>query len=89
MMRDFYLEQTRSTVHEDWDDSVTKSILEEKLQVTRVSYRIYYSKDNLTRRIFIFRPYCTDTENAIMLGLGFVIANPGDSDNIPESGVES
>ena len=90
MMKDFYYEQTRRSVTEDWDDAITMSMLADKLNVTRVSYRIYYAKDNLTRRIFVHRgwPNCTPTEIEALLGLGFVFAQPGDTDNIPDQPVE-
>ena len=88
MMQDFYLEQRRDAINEDWDDSVTAPILAEKLKVDRVPYRIYYSKDNLTRRIFLFRPHCNEFEIETLTGLGFVFANPGDSENIPDQPVD-
>ena len=61
-MKDFYFEQTRETVTEEWSDTNLGEILREKFNVPRISYRIYYSKDNLTRRIFIFRGNCTEFE---------------------------
>ena len=88
MMKDFYYEQTRSSVTEDWGDEITMSILADKLNVPRVSYRIYYAKDNLTRRIFIFRGNCTEFEMETLLGLGFVFAQDGDTENIPNMPVE-
>ena len=88
MMRDFYLEQTRLSINEDWDGSVTVMTLAEKLKVVQVPYRIYYSKDNLTRRIFLFRPHCNEFEIETLTGLGFVFANPGDSENIPDQPVD-
>jgi len=87
-MQDFYYEKTRSSVKEDWPESFNGLDLATVLNVERVSYRIYYSKDNLTVRVFIFRPRCTQAEEKIMLGLGFVVANDGDSDNIPDQLVE-
>ena len=88
MMRDFYLEQTRLSINEDWDDSVNSKILEEKLKVDRVPYRIYYSNDKLTRRIFIFRPQCNEFEIQTLTSLGFVFAKEGDTENIPDQPVE-
>ena len=89
MMKDFYYEQTRRSVTEDWDDAITMSMLADKLNVTRVSYRIYYAKDNLTRRIFIFRGNCTEFEIKALLGLGFVFADVENGDaNIPNQPVE-
>ena len=87
-MKDFYYEQTRSSDTEDWGDEVTGSMLADKFNVPRVSYRIYYSKDNLTRRIFIFRGNCTEFEMETLLGLGFVFAKDGDTENIPDQLVE-
>ena len=89
MMKDFYYEQTRRSITEDWDDAVTMSMLADKLTVPRVSYRIYYAKDNLTRRIFIFRGNCTEFEIKELLGLGFVFADVENGDaNIPDQPVE-
>ena len=87
-MRDFYFEQTRESVADEWSQGVTIAELEQRLAVVRVSYRIYYSKDNLTRRLFVFRPGCTPPEINTMLGMGFVIANDSDSNNIPDQPVE-
>lgn len=87
-MKDFYYEQTRSSVTEDWGDEITMSILADKLNVPRVSYRIYYAKDDLTRRIFIFRGNCTEFEMETLLGLGFVVAQDGDTENIPDMIIE-
>ena len=87
-MKDFMYEQQRESITEDWGDEISLAILSEKLNVPRVSYRIYYSKDNLTRRIFIFRGSCTKAETEIMLGLGFTFAKDGDTENIPDQSVE-
>ena len=87
-MQDFYFEQTRESVADEWSQGVTIAELEQRLATVRVSYRVYYSKDNLTRRLFIFRPRCTWDEQKIMLDLGFVVAADGDSDNIPNQPVE-
>ncbi len=87
-MQDFYFEQTRESVADEWSQGVTIAELEQRLKAVRVSYRVYYSKDNLTRRLFIFRPHCTPPETDTMLSLGFVIANDGDSNNIPDQPVE-
>ena len=87
-MTDFYFEQTRESVADEWSQGVTIAELEQRLATVRVSYRVYYSKDNLTRRLFIFRPRCTWDEQKIMLDLGFVVAADGDSDNIPNQPVE-
>jgi hypothetical protein len=73
-MQDFYFEKTRASVDDDWPESFNGVDLAKALNVERVSYRIYYSKDNLTCRLFVFRPYCTPTEMETMLGLGFVHA---------------
>ena len=87
-MKDFYYEQTRSSVTEDWGDEITVSMLADKFNVPRVSYRIYYAKDNLTRRIFIFRGNCTQFEMETLLGLGFVFAQDSDTENIPDQPAE-
>ncbi len=87
-MTDFYFEQTRESIADEWSQGVTIAELEQRLKAVRVSYRVYYSKDNLTRRLFIFRPGCTPPETDTMLSLGFVIANDGDSNNIPDQPVE-
>ena len=88
MMKDFYYEQTRLSVTEDWGDEISASTLTEKFNVLRVSYRIYYAKDNLTRRIFIFRGNCTEFEMETLLGLGFVFSQDGDTENIPDMPIE-
>ena len=87
-MKDFYYEQTRLSVTEDWGDEITMSMLAEKFNTPRVSYRIYYAKDNLTRRIFILRGNCTEFEMETLLGLGFVFAQDGDTENIPDMPIE-
>jgi len=88
MMQDFMYEQQRESITEDWSDEISQPLLSEKLNVPRVSYRIYYSKDNLTRRIFIFRGNCTQFEMETLLGLDFVFAQDGDTENIPDMPVE-
>jgi hypothetical protein len=87
-MKDFMYEQQRESITEDWGDEISLAILSEKLNVPRVSYRIYYSKDTLTRRIFIFRGNCSPAETEIMLGLGFTFAKDGDTENIPDQPIE-
>ena len=87
-MQDFYCEKTRSSVKEDWPESFNGPDLAKVLNVERVSYRIYYSKDNLTLRVFVFRPRCTHAEEKKMLDLGFVFAKDGDTENIPDQLVE-
>ncbi len=87
-MQDFYYEQTRSAVTEEWSDEISMSTLAEKFDVPRVSYRIYYAKDDLTRRIFIFRGNCTQFEMKTLLGLGFVLAQDSDTDNIPDQPIK-
>ena len=90
MMQDFMYEQTRATVTDTWDDEISQSVIAAAVRAPRVSYRIYYSQDNLTRRIFVHRgwPNCTPAEIDALLGLGFVMAQPGDADNIPDQPVE-
>ena len=88
MMQDFYFEKTRDSVDDDWPESFTLNDLANALNVERVSYRIYYSKDNLTLRLFVFRAHCTPTEMETMLGMGFVFAQDGDTENIPDKIVE-
>ena len=87
-MQDFYYEKTRDSVDQDWPDSFTLDDLAKILNVERVSYRIYYSKDNLTLRLFVFRAHYTKSEEQKMLALGFVHAQDGDTDNIPDHPVE-
>ena len=87
-MQDFYYEKTRSSVKEDWPESFTLQELAKALGKDPIRYRIYYSQDNLTVRLFIFRPHCTWDENKTMLDLGFVHAQDSDSDNIPDRPVE-
>ena len=87
-MTDFYFEQTRESIADEWSQGVTIAELEQRLNAVRVSYRTYYSKDNLTRRLFIFRPHCTPPETDTMLGMGFVYAQDNDSNNIPDQPVE-
>ena len=87
-MKDFMYEQQRESITEDWGDEISLSVIAEKLNLPRVSYRIYYSNDNLTRRIFIFRGNCSQAETEMMLGLGFTFAKDGDTENIPDQPVE-
>ena len=88
-MLDFYFEKTRTSVTEDWPESFTLEELAQALKIEQVRFRIYYSQDNLTQRLFVFRPRCTWDEQKIMLDLGFVIAQDGDSDTIPDQPVEA
>jgi hypothetical protein len=89
MMKDFYYEQTRSSITEEWSDEISMTTLADKLNVPRVSFRIYYAKDNLTRRIFIYRGNCTEFEIETLLGLGFVFADVENGDaNISDQPVE-
>ena len=87
-MQDFYYEKTRDSVDQDWPESFNGLDLAKVLNVERVSYRIYYSQDNLTCRLFVFRPHCTPFETETMLGMGFVPAHDGDTENIPNQPVE-
>jgi hypothetical protein len=87
-MQDFYYEKKRDSVDQDWPDSFTLDDLANTLAVERVSYRIYYSQDNLTCRLFVFRAHCTKSEEREMLALGFVHAQDGDTENIPDQPVE-
>ena len=82
-MQDFYFEKTRDKVDDDWPDAFTLQELADTLGVEQVRYRIYYSRDNLTLRLFVFRPHCTYSEEQKMLDLGFVYAQDGDTENIP------
>jgi hypothetical protein len=82
-MQDFYYEKTRDSVDQDWPESFNGVDLAKILNVERVSYRIYYSRDNLTLRVFVFRAHCTKSEEQKMLALGFVHAQDGDTENIP------
>jgi hypothetical protein len=88
MMQDFYFEKTRDSVDDDWPESFTLNDLAKALNVERVSYRIYRSRDNLTLRLFIFRAHCTLIEMETMLGMGFVFAQEGDTENIPDQPIE-
>ena len=88
LMQDFYYEKTRDTVNEPWPDSFTLDDLAKALNVERVSYRIYYSRDNLTCRLFVFRAHCTPAEIETMASMGFVFANDDDTENIPDKPVE-
>jgi hypothetical protein len=88
-MLDFYFEKTRASVDEDWPESFSLEDLAQALGIEQVRYRIYYSQDNLTLRLFVFRPRCTWDEQKIMLDLGFVPAQDGDSDTIPNQPVEA
>ena len=87
-MQDFYFEKTRTSVDQDWPESFNGVDLAQVLNVERVSYRIYYSRDNLTLRVFVFRAHCTKSEEQKMLALGFVLAQDGDTENIPDQPVE-
>ena len=83
-MQDFYYEKTRDSVDQDWPESFNGPDLAKVLNVERVSYRVYYSRDNLTLRVFVFRAHCTKSEEQKMLALGFVHAQDGDTENIPD-----
>ena len=85
---DFYFEKTRTSITEDWPEAFTLQELAETLGIEQVRYRIYYSQDNLTCRLFVFRPRCTGPEEQKMLALGFVHAQDGDTENIPDQPVE-
>ena len=87
-MQDFYYEKTRDSVNQDWPDGVTLQQVADLLSVERVSYRVYYSQDNLTCRLFIFRGSITVPQMRDMLHLGFVLAQDGDTENIPNQPVE-
>ena len=88
MMQDFYYEKKRHSVTEDWPDGVTLQDVADLLGVERVSYRIYYSQDDLTCRLFVFRGSITVPQIQSMLHLGFVLAQAGDTENIPNQPVE-
>jgi hypothetical protein len=87
-MLDFYFEKTRTSTKEDWPETFTLQELADTLGEEQVRYRIYYSQDNLTLRLFVFRPRCTWDEQTIMLDLGFVIAQDNDSNTIPNQPVK-
>ena len=87
-MQDFYFEKTRTSVTEDWPETFSSQELADALGVEQVRYRIYYSRDDLTCRLFVFRAHCTKSEEQKMLDLGFVHAKDGDTDNIPDQPVE-
>jgi hypothetical protein len=87
-MQDFYYEKKRDSVDQDWPESFNGVDLAKILNVERVSYRIYYSKDNLTLRVFVFRGSITVAQMRSMLHLGFVLAQDGDTENIPDKPVE-
>ena len=87
-MTDFYFEKTRNSIDQDWPESFDGVYLAQVLNVERVSYRIYYSQDKLTCRLFVFLPHCTYPEKQKMLDTGFVIAKPSNTDNIPDKPVE-
>ena len=87
-MQDFYFEKTRASVNESWPETFSSQELADALGVESVRYRIYYSQDNLTCRLFVFRPHCTPFETETMLGMGFVPAQDGDTKNIPNQPVE-
>jgi hypothetical protein len=87
-MQDFYFEKTRASVTEDWPESFTLQELADMLGEEQIRYRIYYSQDNLTLRLFVFRPHCTPFETETMSGMGFVPAQDGDIENIPDQPVE-
>ena len=87
-MQDFYFEKTRDKVDDDWPESFSLDDLANALDVEQIRYRIYYSQDNLTLRLFVFRPQCTYSEEQQMLNLGFVHAQDGDTENIPDKPVE-
>jgi len=83
-MQDFYFEKTRVSVDDAWPEAFSLQELAATLGEEPIRYRIYYSQDNLTCRLFVFRPHCTYSEEKTMLALGFVPAKDGDADNIPD-----
>jgi hypothetical protein len=87
-MQDFYFEKTRASVNESWPETFSSQELADALSVEQVQYRIYYSQDNLTCRLFVFRPHCTWAEQKTMFDLGFIHAQDGDTDRIPDQPVE-
>jgi hypothetical protein len=87
-MQDFYFEKKRNSVGDDWPEKFTGQELADTLGVEQVRYRIYYSQDNLTCRLFVFRPHCTWAEEHELLALGFVHAQAGDTENIPDQPLE-
>jgi hypothetical protein len=87
-MQDFYYEKKRDSVDQDWPETFTSQELADTLGVEQVRYRIYYSQDNLTCRLFVFRPHCTRAEEQNLLALAFVHAQDGDTENIPDQPVE-
>jgi hypothetical protein len=87
-MQDFYYEKKRDSVDEAWPETFSSQELADALGVEQVRYRIYYSRDDLTCRLFVFRPHCTSSEERKMLALGFVHAQDGDTENIPDQPVE-
>jgi hypothetical protein len=87
-MQDFYFEKTRTSVNEAWSETFSSQELADALGVEQVRYRIYYSRDDLTCRLFVFRAHCTKSEEREMLALGFVHAQDGDTNNIPDQPVE-
>jgi hypothetical protein len=87
-MLDFYYEKTRSSVKEDWPETFSFQDLAKTLGEEPVRYRIYYSRDNLTLRLFVFCPHCVWAEQKKMLDLGFVVAKDGDTENIPDQLIE-
>ena len=56
-MQDFYFEKTRTSVNEAWPETFALQELADTLGEEQVRYRIYYSQDNLTCRLFVFRPH--------------------------------
>jgi len=88
MMQDFYYEKKRDSVTQDWPNDITLQQVADLLGVERVSYRIYYSQDNLTCRLFVFRGSITVAQMRDMLHLGFVLAQDGDTENIPNQPIE-
>lgn len=72
MMRDFCYEQTRESVDDDWDEFDLPDVAK-RLGVERVSFRVYYSADNLTRRIMVFRGCTNENEIQIMTDMGFIV----------------
>ena len=87
-MQDFYFEKTRTSVNEAWPETFSSQELADALGVEQVRYRIYYSRDDLTCRLFILRANCTPAEIETMLDMGFVFAQDGDTENIPDQPIE-
>lgn len=68
------------------DEQLTPEYIATILDLPRISFRIYYSKDRYRRRIFVA---CPSTAVEKLLHFGFVVATLNDLQHIPNREVDN